>query len=626
MRRPQKIKAEHYEVVIIGGGMSGLCAALSASRHGAKTALIQDRPVFGGNASGEIRMHICGASENGKKPDLEEGGILYELMLENKYRNDYFNYSVWDMVLFQAVKEQKNLTAYLNTVMEDCTVADDIVQSVSCYQQTTEIRYEISGDIFIDCSGNATLGYLSGAEFRTGSEGKREFGEKDAPQRPDNNRMGNTLLFKAVKRNRDIAFYPPRIARHFTEQELKYRPHSAVHTKDRASADYLRLTSFSASAVDYGYWWCELSGKDPDIVDDYESIRDDLVSCVWGIWDHLKNGGDHLAQKYDIDWVGMLPGMRESRRLVGDYMLNENDILSNREFSDAVAYGGWAMDIHTANGLYDFDKRPSTIITFPGTYTIPYRSYYSKNIRNLLMAGRNISVSKMALGSTRVMGTCAIGGQAAGTAAALCRKYHCFPGGIRNHIGELQQLLLKDDCYIPGIRNTDEGDLAREAKISAGSERPGYPCTNITNGISRAVGKEHNLWMSKGISPQGETVQLDFEKCRTVSEIRLTFDSNFRYAIKITLSDKRRKQQRKGVPKELVSDYTITCWNGKKAVKELNVSGNYERLNVHTFAPVSCDRITVCVTKTNGDRNARIYEIRVYGPEKHAVKKEGGKK
>ena len=320
----------HYDIVVVGGGLSGMCAAIAAARHGARTALVQGRHVFGGNASSEIRMHVCGASDNLEKPDLEEAGILYEMMLENKSRNDYFNFSIWDMVLFSVIKKEKNLTAYLNTVMEDCVMEGNTIKSISAYQYTTETRWVIDGSIFIDCTGNGTLGYLAGAEFRTGSEGKAEFDEPHAPEHANNNRMGNTLLFKAVDRGHSIHFKRPDFARVFTEEELKYRTHSAVHdvkSKEGADKEYVRITSYSASSIDYGYWWIELSGEKEDIIDEYEDIRDELVTCIYGVWDHLKNGGDHGAEQYDLEWVGMLPGMRESRRLVGDYMLNENDIL-----------------------------------------------------------------------------------------------------------------------------------------------------------------------------------------------------------------------------------------------------------------------------------------------------------
>ncbi|RHQ78907.1 FAD-dependent oxidoreductase [Firmicutes bacterium AF22-6AC] len=616
MSEKKKVKNAEYDVVVVGGGMSGICAALAAARHGVRTALVHDRHVLGGNGSSEIRMHICGASENLAKPDLEEGGILYEIMLDNKSRNDYYNFSIWDMILFSTVKRQENLTVYLNTAMESCEMGEDsTIRSIDAYQLTTETHWRISGKVFIDCTGNATLGYYAGAEFRTGCEGRDEFHEPDAPAEANNDRMGNTLLFKAVDRGHPVKFTKPDFARTFTEEELKYRTHSAVHgaqIKGKVDKAYVRMTSFSTSSVDYGYWWIELPGRTDDIIDEYEEIRDELVSCIYGIWDHLKNGGDHGAENYDLEWVGMLPGSREGRRLVGDYILNENDVLSNRQFEDAVAYGGWPMDIHTAKGLYDFDELPSKVISFDGAYTIPYRSYYSKNISNLMMAGRDISASKMAMGSTRVMGTCAIGGQAAGTAAALCIKYDCNPRGVGEHITELQQLLLKDDAYIPGIRNKDPADLARGAKVTATSAQEGFAPENVINGISRDEDGHRNLWISGEGRAGGETLSLELAEEQPVSEVHLTFDPNFHYPIKITLSRKRQAQQRIGVPPELVRDYTVALWQGDKKVAEQTVTRNVQRKNIVTFPKTECDRITVTVNQTNGSNEAHIYEVRVY--------------
>ena len=616
MSEKKKVKNAEYDVVVIGGGMSGICAALAAARHGARTALVHDRHVLGGNASSEIRMHICGASENLAKPDLEESGILHEIMLDNKSRNDYYNFSIWDMVLFSTVKRQKNLTVYLSTAMESCEMGEgSTIRSIDAYQLTTETHWKISGKVFIDCTGNATLGYYAEAEFRTGSEGRDEFGEPDAPGQPNKERMGNTLLFKAVDRGHPVAFKKPDFARTFTEEELKYRTHSAVHgaqIKGEVDKAYVRMTSFSTSSVDYGYWWIELPGETDDIIDEYEQIRDELVSCIYGIWDHLKNGGDHGAENYDLEWVGMLPGSREGRRLIGDYILNENDILSNRQFEDAVAYGGWPMDIHTAKGLYDFDELPSRVISFDGAYTIPYRSYYSKDISNLMMAGRDISASKMAMGSTRVMGTCAVGGQAVGTAAALCIKYDCDPRGAQEHMRELQQMLLKDDAYIPGIWNEDPKDLARRAKVTATSAREGCPPENVINGISRDEDGHRNLWISGKGRTEGEMLTLHLADRQPVSEVHLTFDSNFHYPIKITLSRKRQAQQRIGVPPELIRDYTVTLWQGDKKAAKQTVTENVQRKNIVTFPTTECDRVTVMVHKTNGSNEAHIYEIRVY--------------
>ena len=605
--------------------MSGLCAAIASARQGVRTALVHDRPVFGGNASSEIRMHICGASTNSTKENLEETGILQEIFLENKFRNDFYNYSIWDAVLLHAVKTQAKLTTYLNAAMHDVEMDGERIRAILCYQSTTEIHWRLGARIFLDCTGNGTLGFLSGAEFRTGSEGKAEFGEPHAPEGPNADRMGNTLLFKAVDRGRPVEFRTPPWARFFTEEQLRYRMHADARPLFGVSDTAQGVTildrvdpaagekAFDAYCLDYGYWWIELSGTGADIVSEYERIRDDLVSCVYGIWDHIKNGGDHGAADYDLEWVGMLPGVRESRRLVGDYILTENDILSNRVFADAVAYGGWPIDNHAPKGLFDFDVLPSFVHSFPGAYTIPYRSYFSRNVGNLMMAGRILSASRLAMSSSRVMGTCSVGGQAAGTAAGLCVRHGCDPRDLGGRIGELRQQLLKDDCYIPGCRNEDPADLARSASVAATSALAGRECFHVVNGITRAEGKEANLWESDGLRPGGETLTLSLKAPARVAQVRLTFDPNLSRPLKITLSSKRMKQQRTGVPEELVRDFEVALWRDGRTVRTRRVEGNHQRLNVLNLDPAECDRITVKVTATNGIPNVRVFEIRAYG-------------
>ena len=205
----QKAIKREYDTVIVGGGITGICAAISAARGGAKTALIHERPVLGGNASSEIRMHICGANSNMKKPELTEGGIVHELMLSNKRVNDSFNFSIWDAVLFNAVKEEKNLTVYLNTTMHRAESENGKVTKIECYQLTTERHFEISAKFFADCTGNGTLCAFVDAKFRTGSEARSEYNEPHAPEKANNNRMGNTLLFKAIDRGHPVKFIPP---------------------------------------------------------------------------------------------------------------------------------------------------------------------------------------------------------------------------------------------------------------------------------------------------------------------------------------------------------------------------------------------------------------------------------
>jgi hypothetical protein len=626
-----KHKEAAFDVLVIGGGMTGICAAIASARQGAKTALVHDRPVLGGNASSEIRMHICGASTNSTKENLEETGILQEIMLENKYRNDFYNYSLWDAVLLHAVKSEPNLTSFLNTAMHDARMDGDRIRTILCYQHTTEINWELDAKIFVDCTGNGTLGFLAGAEFRTGSEGKAEFHEPHAPEEPNRHRMGNSLLFKAIDRGAPVAFQTPPWAYHFTEEQLKFRMHADSQPLFGISDSAQGVTiigkagakagekEFDAYCLDYGYWWIELPGDGDDIIEEYEGIRDQLVGCVYGIWDHIKNGGNHGAANFDLLWVGMLPGMRESRRLVGDYILTENDILSNRIFPDAAAYGGWPIDNHTPKGLLDFDKLPSFIHNVPGAYTIPYRCYYSKNVGNLMIAGRILSASKLAMSSARVMGTCSVGGQAAGTAAGMCIHHGCDPRGIGDHIKELQQRLLKDDCHIPGCRNEDPADLARSASVTASSRKPGRECAHVINGFTRAADGEANLWESDGIARGGETIALALKEPAQVAQVRLTFDPNLSRPLKITLSSKRMKQQQRGAPAELVKDYEVVLWKDGKPVGARKVEGNYRRRNVLDFEPTECDRITVNVTAANGIPNARIFEIRIYSSSKGGI-------
>lgn len=603
-----------YDVIIVGGGMTGLCAALASARNGAKTALVQDRPVLGGNASSEVRMHICGASANMQKPELCEGGIVHELMLENKKYNDSYNFSIWDAVLYNAAKKEKNLTLYLNTTMHSAQCDGDRVTGITCYQMTTEKHFEFTARIFADCTGNGTLGAFVGVPYRIGSEARHEHNEPHAPEVANNDRMGNTLLFKAANVGHPVKFTPPVETFHFTEDQLKYRKHTQApsqHVLNRAS-DIEMFMLFDGYCQDYGYWWIELPGKEEDIISEYEEIRDDLVKAVYGVWDHIKNDGDHGAENYELTWVGMLPGMRESRRMVAEYMLNENDVFANRKFDDAVAYGGWHIDNHVAGGLFAFDKIPSFVLEFPGTYTIPYRSYCAKGFRNLYVSGRSMGASKLAMATTRVMGTCAIGGQAVGTAAALCIRHGCETMDIMDHMDELQQLLLRDDCFLPGFSNHDEKDLARKAVITASSAQPDFAAANIVSGVSRRYEGAQNAWRSDGMSEDGEWIQLQLDQPAKVSQVQLTFDSNFDLEKKITLSSRRQNQQIPGVPPELVKNCTIELLMNGSHIASQKIENNYLRLRRVSFESILCDAVRVRVDATNGAAEARIFEVRIY--------------
>ncbi len=613
----ERYQEEQFDVIVVGGGMSGVCAAIEAARGGANTALVQARPMFGGNASSEIRVHISGADHSLVQPDYAESGLLYELMLENKAVNPNFSYSVWDTVLFEAVKKQDNLTSYLNTVMYDCETEGDTITSILCVQETTEMRYKFTAPLFVDATGNSTLGYYAGADYRQGSESKEETGETDAPEQANNERMGNTIMFRARNMGRPVKFTPPSFAKKYTEHDLRYRMHSATHKVDfSGAADPAKCEAtggVSARGIDYGYFWIELMGDTDDIITDFENIRDELLASLYGVWDHIKNGGDHGAENYALEWVGMLPGTRESRRLMGDYILTEDDCLQNRRFEDEVAYGGWCIDLHCPNGLLDTHILPSgTCYFFDGVYSIPYRSYYSRNIRNMFMAGRNISATKLGMCSTRIIGCCAIGGQAVGAAAALCTKYGCMPRELMPHIEELQQIILKNDGFLPGVKGNDPADLAKHAKFTATSYKENCEPCKVIDGISRKLGDDMHGWVSDGLSENGEVLTMKWDDPQEISELRYTFHSDFSYPIRVTMSPNRQKQQRDGVPAELVQNYDIVLKCGDSVVHTISVIDNHQRHNIHRFEKVCCDAVELHVHSTNGAADVTVFEVRAY--------------
>lgn len=615
---------KHYDVVVIGGGMSGVCAAIASARHGAKTALVQDRSVYGGNASSETRMHISGASCHWGKKNAAETGILMELQLENKLLNENYNYSIWDGVLWSKVKDCENLDSYMNTTMERVLSDGKMIEAVECYQMNTEKRFSFTGDIYIDATGHGTLGYFAGAEYRVGREESAEFSEKDAPEKPDGETMGNTLYFCARDTGHPVKFVKPSWAYSYDESFFKHRYHGDIvvyHDADdvvvlKPDEDYEDHMDQLVEKYDVqsGYWWIELGGDWDDIIKQAEDIRYELYKVLYGVWDHIKNGGDHGAENYELIWVGNVAGSRESRRLVGDKILTENDILQNLAHEDGVAYGGWPMDEHTAGGFAAKGEIPSKVRSFEGLYGIPYGCYCAKTIGNMMMAGRDISATKLAMGSTRVMATCAIGGQAVGTAAAMASQRGLSPRQFgQSHIQELRQELLKDDCYLLDCKNEDEKDMARTATVTATSEQIGCEAAKVINGIARNVGDTINLWRSQGIAPQGETLTLKLKQAAAIRQIRLTFDPNLSEERCISVSKAFIDKEPLGVDRELVRDYVVSaCLNGE-VVWSQAVTGNYQRLNVLDLPKaIQADAVKVCITATNGAPDAAVFEVRIY--------------
>ena len=595
------MKTISYDVVVVGGGMSGICAAIASARGGAKTALIHNRPVLGGNASSEIRMHICGADHHGSRENARETGILDEILSKNKARNPHYAYPIWDAVLWESSAFEPGLTLYLNTHMTEVHCENGEILSIDAQQLTTECAYCFCAPLFVDATGDGTLGAKAGADFLYGRESRAQFAEPDAQDNADGYTMGNSLMFSARDMGQKVPFHKPFWANSYTEEDLALRNHG------------------DASA---GYWWIELGGKDKHTIFDSESIRDDLLRAVYGVWDHIKNSGNHGAENYELDWVGYLPGKRESRRLLGDYVLTEQDCLNAPHFADAVAYGGWPMDAHVIDGFATLSREPTRYIHLDEVYAIPYRCLYSKNVANLFLAGRAVSATHLAFASLRVMGTCAVIGQAVGTAAGLCIQKGLQPRALLADVTDLQQKLLRDDCFIPGMRNEDGNDLARSARITASSFVAGHAPENVANGIARAWAGEGNSYLSESLNDAPQWLLLELGAPKAVRELHIIFDNNLSREMMITLIPGCKKKQIPIVAPELVKDYAVEFLRDGETVSRLDFSGNDSRFQkISLEESVLCDGVKLTFLATNfhpdydinRECRARVFEVRVYG-------------
>ncbi len=462
-RTMQAVCPEAFDLVVCGGGLAGVCAALAASRLKLRTALIQDRPVLGGNSSSEIRVPLAGAA-NGN-PWARESGIIEELLLTERYNNftsrrESMINDVWDLVLYDACRREDKLSLFLNTSIRGVNKAGGRVVSVLASQLASEREMEIRGELFVDATGDGTVAYLAGAAWRMGREAKDEFDEAWAPEAADQGIMGSSLLFAVRDVGKPVPFHPPPWAESYAADSpiLKTRFHQRLP----------------------GYWWIEV-GFPFHIIADNEKIRDELLRHVLGVWDHLKNKEDHGFSHYALDWIGKIPGKRESRRIMGDYLLNGNDLMQGRLFPDGVAHGGWYFDLHTPGGILAKAEAPEPTygdaslmdVRQVPVYSIPLRCLYAKDIDNLFLAGRDISATHTALGSTRLMATCATMGQAVGTCAWICQTHKILPREVfPQKLDLLKQQLLKDDHYVPAAKNEDRADLARTARATATSTSP----------------------------------------------------------------------------------------------------------------------------------------------------------
>jgi len=443
----QRLQAE---LLIVGGGLAGVCAALAAAHDGLDVVLIQDRPVLGGNASSEVRLWANGATSHMGNNNrwAREGGIMGEIMEENLWRNKEGNPVLFDMVLLDIVQAQPGVTLLLNTVVTDIEKSGRRLLSVQAFNAINQTRYQVSATQFIDASGDGVLGYLAGAAHRVGAESVEEFGEKMAPGENFGHKLGHSIYFYTKRTAQPVRFVAPS----FALKEITAIPR------------YKRLSS-ELNGCDL--WWLEWGGR-LDTVHESETIKWELWKIVWGVWDYIKNSGEFPdADNLTIEWVGLIPGKRESRRFLGETMLCQQDIIEQRDHYDAVAYGGWSIDLHPADGVYS-EHDGCRQFHSKGTYTIPFRALYSQSLDNLLLTGRLISATHVAFGSARVMCTCGVLGEVVGRAAALCQQQQITPAELAQpeRVGQLQQHLLRQGAFIP---RHPLANPARQAHVTVSS-------------------------------------------------------------------------------------------------------------------------------------------------------------
>ncbi len=722
-----------FDVIVVGAGTAGCSAAIAAARNGAKTALVQNRPVLGGNASVELGVGVNGAGTH--QANARESGIVEEAgRIQARYGQPRVSES------YRILAEQEeNLTVLVNRHVFAVDMTDKkTIAAVRALDTLTGEIYVYEGRHFIDCTGDGWVGYYAGAKYRMGREASDEFNEDLAPAEPDRITMSGCLMgnmaisFRGVDVGRTVDYTPP--------------PWAAKLPVENFGRHIRRVTG--------GEWWLEHEGTVDDL-DDPEFARDELIRITFGYWDYLKNHweGRSIARSFDLVYVPHGDAKRETRRLVGDYMLTQSDVMDAVMFPDRISYGGWNLDIHHPRGIYSGAEGPFDFDPRVPIYSIPYRCLYSVNIDNLQFAGRHVSVSHVALGSVRVQSTLATLGQATGTAAAMCLDRGVTPRVLgRNHITELQQTLLKQDQYIPNLPNQDPGDVARTAKVSAssyaahemftrenvvaddihplnmpravmlprgihrelksvrlllqnsgskpvsitahlrgaaesadfssqedlttatavvpagrqsfvefplnaevdspllwlwlpktenvswrlmttgpygacraygGSDKKPWtvvkgqyyavytdpPLTyetacqpeNVINGVARIVERTPNQWGSDPKEPLPQWIELEFPEPTTINTVYLTFDTDMN-ASHHTVSQ---------VP-QCVRDYELSCLADGRRISLATVTENFQRHRVHRFEPVRAKKLTLFIAATNGDRSARVFEIRAY--------------
>ena len=488
-----------YDLVVVGAGPGGLGTAFAAARNGARVLLVHDRPVMGGNASCEMGVWMEGAGVYGHG-NLRESGLVCEATMRRNQRKGW-TYS--DAFREMATELKDRLVEIPNTRVLAVEKAGDKIAAVVGRSTLTGVSTRFRGRLFMDGTGDGWIGYFAGAEYMHGREAQSEFNEAAAPEARDDLLMSgcimdNCLGYRYLHTGKPQPYTTPVWAR--------VLPPGFTRRIHRLESE----------------WWVEHGGRFDELADP-ERARDELVRINFAYWGWIKNGS-RLKGKASDAVLTQMPyknARREGFRLVGDYVLTANDALAGRLFPDRISYGGWPLDTHDPLGMENpngngyWKRHPSVPV-----YSIPYRCLYSKNVPNLLLGGRAVSVTHIALGSVRVQGTLFQLGQAAGTAAALMCEKNLMPREYgQSYIAELQQRLLKDDQYIPHLANADTADLARGAKVSASGDGHRQVYDRHDPGLVRADNLMHDCGGCRRAAcfARGEMKALDAVSLRLVN-------------------------------------------------------------------------------------------------------------
>lgn len=413
--------AGKFDLVIIGGGVAGTCAAISAARLGLKVALIHDRPVLGGNNSSEVRVHLGGRINLEPYPAL--GDLVNEIgpgRVGNARPASYYE----DERKLKAVKSEKNISLFLNYRATAVEKKGTLISAVIAVHTENSGELRFTAPLFADCTGDGTIGFLAGADYMIGREGKNEFNEPTAPEVKDKMTMGSSVQWYSEETSSETSFPDIIWGLNFNENNVQ--------------------------KVKIGEWTWE-TGMHYDQIKDFERIRDYGLLVAFSNWSYLKNhfSGKETYKNSQLKWVAYIAGKRESRRLTGDYILKERDLTERVVNPDGTASTSWTIDLHYPD--------PKNTEFFPGQeflsvavqtpiypYPIPYRCLYSRNVNNLFMAGRDISVTHVALGTVRVQRTTGMMGEVVGMAASVCKKYNTLPRGVYDHyFDDLKKLMVK---------------------------------------------------------------------------------------------------------------------------------------------------------------------------------------